>query len=618
MLRRIIGLFASYRRQIALLGVAVSVTSVLGTAAPFLTKWVFDHALFPKSGKPDIELLGILVGAMVVLTLLGGAFAIVNTYLSSVIGQGVMQDLRDRLYAHLQTMSLRFFTTTRTGEIQSRIANDIGGVQSVVTQAFSTILSDVILVTITLVAMVLLSWQLTLISVAVVVPFVYFSHRIGRIRRDIQHDAQRVMADMSVKTEETLSVSGVLLSKVFHRQRDAVESYRADSHRLAELRVRQQMVGRTFLGLAQSFFVITPAVAYLAAGFSMSSGTGRGITAGTLVAFTALQSKLFNPFREMLQLSLDIQSSMANFERIFQFLDLRQELADAPDARELRAGSVRGHVAFRGVHFRYEEASLSGAADRNGDWTLRDVELEIQPGQLAALVGPSGAGKTTLTYLLARLYDVAEGAVLLDGTDVRDIRLSSLADTVGMVTQDPHLFHTTVRQNLLYARPGATESEVEAAARAAHIHERIMELPDGYDTLVGERGYRMSGGEKQRLSIARTILKDPRILILDEATSSLDTTSERLVQSALRPLMRGRTTIAIAHRLSTIIAADVIFVLDRGRVVERGTHAELVEAGGLYASLHQQQFQGGMVEARCDDGLVLASGDVLSGSGAAA
>jgi ATP-binding cassette subfamily B protein len=475
-------------------------------------------------------------------------------------------------------------------------------VQAVVTQAFSRILADVILVVITLAAMAVLSWQLTLLTLVVVPPFVYFSHRVGQRQKGIQHAAQEVLADMSVKTEETLSVSGVLLGKVFDRQGDAVAAYRADSRRLADLRIRQQMTGRAFLGLAQSFFLITPAITYLGAGLAMSNGSGAGITAGTLVAFTVLQTKLFDPVREILQISIDIQASMALFERIFHFLDLHQDVVEAPDARVLDPAVTRGHIAFRDVSFDYEAAVGEVKAPSSRRWTLENVDIEVQPGQLAALVGPSGAGKTTLTYLLSRLYDVVDGAVLIDGIDVRDIQLASLAENIGMVTQDPYLFHTTVGQNLLYARPDASPAEVEAAARAAFIHDRIMELPEGYDTMVGERGYRMSGGEKQRLAIARTILKDPRILILDEATSALDTISERLVQNALRPLTRGRTTIAIAHRLSTIVAADVIFVVDRGRVVERGTHPELLAAGGHYARLHAQQFRPNAIAGRDGDG----------------
>jgi ATP-binding cassette subfamily B protein len=433
---------------------------------------------------------------------------------------------------------------------------------------------------------------------------------------------------MSVITEETLSVSGVLHAKVFDRQRDAVQRYRTSSRRLAELKVRQQMVGRTFLGLTQTFFMLTPAAVYVVAGLTLAnhSGAGAPVTAGTIVAFTALQARLFYPVQEMLQISMDVQSSLALFERVFEYLDLPQDLVEAPDAVALDKRRSHGAIRLNRVYFHYDErgpaaadlapADNGAASPVDGSpprlWTLEDINLEIAPGQLAAIVGPSGAGKTTISYLIPRLYDVLGGSIEIDGTDVRKIKLTSLAEMIGMVTQETYLFHTTVRENLLYARPDAEPDEVEAAARAAFIHDRIMELPEGYDTLVGERGFRLSGGEKQRLAIARVILKDPRILILDEATSSLDTANERLVQGALRPLLGSRTTIAIAHRLSTIVSADVIFVLDRGRVVERGTHADLATRGGLYSELYEHQFKGGLVEARCEDGLVLASGDVLT------
>jgi ATP-binding cassette subfamily B protein len=484
-------------------------------------------------------------------------------------------------------------------------------VQSVVTNTASSVLASVVTVLSTVIAMVALSWQLTLLSLGIVPVFVYLTWRVGRVRRRISTSTQESLAELSAMTEETLSVSGVLLAKVFDRQRDAVDRYREENRRLAALQVRQQMVGRSLFALVQTFFSVAPALIYLVAGQSH-------LSSGTIVAFTTLQTRLLFPIGSLLQTSVEVQSSLALFERIFQYLDLPHDIVDTDEARRLEVGAVRGSVAFRDVFFRYDELEVE--LDGNGaapppparEWTLDDVNLEVEPGQLAALVGPSGAGKTTISYLVPRLYDVTRGRVEIDNLDVREIRLASLAEIVGMVTQETYLFHATVRENLLYARPDATQEEVEAAARAAAIHQRIVELEDGYDTLVGERGYRMSGGEKQRLAIARVILKDPRILILDEATSALDTTSERLVQSALEPLMKDRTTIAIAHRLSTILAADVIFVLDRGRIVERGTHQELVAAGGLYADLYRQQFGGGVLEARCEDGVVLTSGQVLS------
>jgi ATP-binding cassette subfamily B protein len=612
LLRRVAGLFRPYRRRVALVTGAILISSGLGVVNPLLTKVVFDRALFPHgSHHPNLRLLVVLVVLMLGAGALASTIGVVQTYLASVIGQRVMQDLRNRLYEHLQAMSLRFFTSTRTGEIQSRLQNDVAGIQTVVTDTASSILSNVVIVVSSLVAMSVLSWQLTLLSLVVVPGFVYLTYRVGRIRRQLRKETQESLAEMSALTEETLSVSGVLLTKVFARTGDAIARYRRENQRLADLQVRQQMVGRTFFAIVGTFFSFAPALTYLVAGLAIVHASGTSITSGTVVAFTALQTRLFFPVGQMLQVSTEIQSSLALFERIFQYLDLPHEIVDRPGVRQLAKDEIRGHVSFRDVSFHYESAPLNGDADAPRRWALEHVDLEVEPGQLAALVGASGAGKTTITYLIPRLYEATDGVVAIDGIDVKDIALSSLAEAVGMVTQETYLFHASVRENLLYAKPDATDAEIERAARAALIHDRILELDEGYDTRVGERGYRMSGGEKQRLAIARVLLKDPRILVLDEATSALDTTSERLVQRAREPLMAGRTTIAIAHRLSTIVSADVIFVVDRGRIVERGSHEDLLAKRGAYAALYEQQFAGGLVEARCENGVVLRGGELL-------
>jgi ATP-binding cassette, subfamily B, bacterial len=618
--RRVAGTFRPYRRRVALVAGLILVTSGLGVINPLLIKVVFDRALFTPEGVRLGLLIG-LVSLMFAIPVVTGLLGVWQTYLSNVVGQRVMQDFRNKLYAHLQRMPLRFFTGTRTGEIQSRLSNDVGGIQSVVTDTAAGVLSNVVIVISTVVAMLILSWQLTVLSLGILPFFFWLTRRVGKARQQVAASTQRSLADLSAITEETLSVSGILLSKAFGRQDYETQRFRKENERLAGLQIRQQMIGRSFFATIQIFFSVTPALVYLVAGFVLADGGPSGITAGTIVAFTTLQSRLFFPVGQMLQVSVEVQSAMALFERIFEYLDMPHEITDRPGARTLRPEEVGGQVRFRDVRFRYEtrpdeEVPVSPPDAGDGErqrrvWTLEDVDIDVQPGQLAALVGPSGAGKTTMTYLIPRFYDVQRGAVEIDGVDVRQIKLASLGQIIGMVTQETYLFHTTVRENLLYGKPGASDEELEAAARAAFIHDRLMELPDGLDTVVGERGYKMSGGEKQRLAIARVILKDPRVLILDEATSSLDTTSERLVQEALRPLMEGRTTIAIAHRLSTILAADVIFVLDRGRVVERGTHSQLLERGGLYAHLYLQQFKGGQVEAETADGVVMTSGEVI-------
>jgi ATP-binding cassette subfamily B protein len=627
--RRVIATFRPYRGKVALVGLAIVVTSGLGVVNPLLIKRIFDHSLFGNppgqcdgGSCPNLHTLYWSVALMVAIPIVSGIIGIGQTYLANLVGLRVMQDFRNALYRHLQFMPLRFFTQTRTGEIQSRLANDVGGVQSVVTDTASSILSNVVVISSTVIAMLVLSWQLTVLSLFMLPFFMWLTYKVGKARQKVATVTQQSLADLTSITEETLSVSGILLSKAFGRQRHEIDRFGGENERLTGLQIRQTMIGRSFFAVVGTVFSITPALVYLVAGWVLSgSATTTVITAGTIVAFTTLQSRLFFPIGSMLQVSSDIQTSMALFDRIFEYLDMDHEIADAPDAIPLLPEQVRGRVQFSDVWFRYEkppEGTLPVSPSDLGDgqrarreWTLEGVTFDIEPGQLAALVGPSGAGKTTMTYLVPRFYDVQEGAVLIDGVDVRKLKLESLGDLIGIVTQETYLFHTTVRRNLLYGKPDATQDELVASAKAAFIHERIMELPEGYDTVVGERGYKLSGGEKQRLAIARVVLKDPRILILDEATSSLDTTSERLVQEALRPLMRGRTTVAIAHRLSTILSADVIFVVDRGKVVERGTHRELIERGGIYARLYEQQFRGGLVEAECEDGVVLSTGEVV-------
>jgi ATP-binding cassette subfamily B protein len=602
LVRQTAGLFKEHRLGVATIAFLVIITAGAGVVNPVLIAVVFDVALFPThivNGHSvllpvNLTLLEILVAVMVAITIVTGAIGVLQTYVTNRVGQRVMEELRNRLYEHLQGMSLRFFTGTRTGEIQSRLTNDVGGIQSVVTDTATSLLSNIVTLLSTLIAMLILSWQLTVLSLAITPLFVFYTYRAGKVRRQITMQAQDSKAEISAITEETLSVSGMLLAKVFGRGSDEVVRFRKENHRLANLAIRQEMIGRALFAVIGAFFSSAPALVYLIAGFVIAGSHGpvAPIQYGTIVAFTTLQSRLFFPIGSMLSVSIEIQASLALFERIFDYLKMPHDIVDSPDARVVPASDIKGDV--------------------------QDVSLEVKPGQLAAIVGPSGAGKTTISYLIPRLYDVTKGAVLLDGLDVRDYTIASLAAAISMVTQETYLFHASVRRNLTYAKPDATQEELEAAAKAAFIHDRIMALDEGYDTLVGERGYRMSGGEKQRLAIARVVLKAPRVLILDEATSALDTTSERLVQAALEPLLSGRTTIAIAHRLSTILAADVIFVIDRGRLLEQGTHAELLRRGGAYAQVYEQQFQGGRVEAVCEDGMVLASGEVVAATPAPA
>ena len=596
--RRVVPLFRPYRAQVAMVVGLIVLTSTIGIVNPLLIQAVFNKALFVPGG-PKLDLLYILVAIMAAVPIVNGAIGILQTYETTKVGQQVMRDLRDRLYSHLQTLSLAFFTGTKTGEIQSRLANDVGGVQSVVTTTASSILANVVTFVSSIVAMIIISWQLTIVAVITVPAFFWLTKMVGERRRQVSTSTQESLAAMSAISEETLSVSGVLLAKVFGSQLRDVTRYRDENQRLADLELRQQMIGQGFYAVVQSFLSITPAAIYLIAGLLLAHGTA--ISAGTIVAFTTLQTRLYFPIGQLLQVSVELRSSLALFDRIFEYLDVMPDIVDAPDATDLPVTAVGGRVALADVYFRYPGVE---------DDALKGVSFAAEPGHLVALVGPSGAGKTTISYLIPRLYDVTGGSIEIDGIDVRRIREASLAAAIGFVTQESYLFHDTILANLRYGRPTATLEEIEEAARAAYIHDRIMEFPDGYDTLVGERGYRLSGGEKQRLAIARVLLHDPRILILDEATSALDTASEREVQKALDALMGSRTTIAIAHRLSTIVNADIINVIDGGRVVESGPHRDLLRQGGLYASLYNEQFEGGQVQWCCDGGDVMADGTV--------
>jgi ATP-binding cassette subfamily B protein len=599
-LRRIAGFFKPYRGRLAFIAVLILLTVSIGVINPILLKLAIDNL----AGPQDLELLFLQCGLMIVLPIVTGVIGVWQSYLSNVVGQRVMNDLRLALYRHLQWMPLRFFTETRTGEIQSRIANDVGGVQTVVTDTASSLLSNFATVATTILAMWILDWRLTVLSLGLLPVFAYITYRVGKVRREVSTLTQRSMAEMSAITEESLSVSGILLSKTFGQQEASIERFRAESQRLGDLQVRGQMIGRWFFALIGTFFAIMPAFVYLLAGILIIGGD-LSVSIGTIVAFTTLQSRLFFPLGQLLNVQVEIQGALALFDRIFEYLEMPHEITDAPDAVELVPSRLRGEVRFTDVSFRYPvaegqveatgemvsaEAEGRAVPSRVMPFALTDISFTAAPGQLVALVGPSGAGKTTSTYLIPRLYDVDVGSVSIDGIDVRRATLTSLGRVLGFVTQETYLFHDTVLANLRYAKPDATMDEIETAARAAAIHDRVVELPDGYDTVVGERGYKLSGGEKQRVAIARVLLKDPRILILDEATSALDTVSERLIQSALAALMEGRTTIAIAHRLSTILRADQILVMQRGRIVERGTHAELIRQEGLYAKLYAEQF----------------------------
>ncbi|MEX8032117.1 ABC transporter ATP-binding protein [Microbacterium sp. 20-116] len=590
--RRVVDLFRPYRGRIAFTALLVVVGAAVAVIPPLLVQRIFDDALFPVDGSsPDLQLLAVLVSVMIGLFLVSAALNVGQTWLTATVGNRVTGDLRTRLFDHLQNMELGFFTRTKTGVIQSRLQNDVGGVSGVLTNTVTSILGNAVTVIASLVAMILIDWRLTLIAVALMPFLLFVQRRVGQVRARIAGETQESLSELSAITQETLSVSGILLSKSFNRQRTESARFDAENDNQVRLQVRRAMSGQGFFAVVQVIMSSVPAVIYLVAGYLIGGGAG-AITAGTIVAFTTVQARLLMPLMGLMRVALDVQTSSALFARIFEYLDLRPAIVDVPDALPVSAapGPV-GRIEFRDVEFRYPDASVQARP------TLDGVSFTVEPGQHVAFVGPSGAGKTTILYLTPRMYEATGGAVMFSGADVRTLERASIIDEIGIVSQETYLFHASVRENLRYARPDATDDEIEAACRAANIHHVIASFEAGYDTIVGERGYRLSGGEKQRIAIARVLLKDPPVLLLDEATSALDTVSERIVQEALETASRGRTTLSIAHRLSTVISADRIHVVDAGRIVESGTHSELLAAGGLYSSLAAEQLAASFVLA---------------------
>jgi ATP-binding cassette subfamily B protein len=600
LLRRVWSYAKPYLTPMVLMLLAIVVTTVIELVPPLLYRDLFDNVL-PNKDFGRLTVLGLL---MLAVPIFNNVVGVGERFLSARIGEGIIFDLRQGMYEHLQRMGLRFFTHTKSGVIVSRFEDDVVGAQSTITSTIPSILTNGVTLIGTLAVMFAIEWRLTLMAIAVVPLFLLPARRVGRVLREIRRKAMNFNADMASIVSETLSISGALLAKTFGRQRQERERYRTANQNVRDIGLRRALIGRFFSMWLEMAGTVGMVLIFWGGGYFVLTGA---ISPGSIVAFVAYIFSLYGPISALSNVQVEFATSMVSFERVFEFIDMPIEIQDKADAIELK--EVKGRIQFENVSFSYLSGDERPAIkppvsnDENGKQevapavtpsrrdALKEVNFEIRPGQLAALVGPSGAGKTTITYLLPRLYDPTEGRVLLDGHDLRDLKQEWLAQQIGVVMQESYLFHDTVRANLLYAKPAATQTELEAAAKAANIHDMIAGLPNGYDTIVGERGYRLSGGEKQRLSIARAILKDPRILILDEATSHLDSQSEALIQTALEPLMHGRTSLVIAHRLSTILAADVILVMEEGRLVEQGTHAELLAASGLYANLYETQFR---------------------------
>lgn len=576
MIRRIVGLFAPHKKMVVMTSFAVLVGVLLGILPPYLIMVIIDTGI----AKKDLNVIGIYSVYMLLAVLGGAGMTLVYGYWGVIVGQRIMCDLRQKLFDHLQGMSLRFFTSTRTGEIQTRLISDVQGVQTVVSSTLVDQLSNIAIVISTLIAMCLMDWRLTLLSIALVPAFMVIGKAVGDYARDVREGTQEQTGELNAMMQETLSVSGILLTKAVGQQGLLSSRFAVENEKLAKWQIKAMVVQYMFFGMIRLITQLAPALVYWLAGWLLIQRGDTSITVGMLVAFTGLQIRLFFPMTGLFGAQVEIMSSMALFERIFEYLDYPRDIADAPNAKPLTE-EVKGKVEFRHVSFKYE-AEL----ERN---TLTDVSFVAKPGQLIALVGPSGAGKTTLTYLIPRLYDADFGEVLIDGENIKSIKLADIGRLVGAVTQETYLMHTTVAENLRIAKPEATQEELEEACKLAAIHDHVAGLEHGYETVVGERGYKLSGGEKQRLAIARAILKNPKILILDEATSALDTRSERLIQESMSRLMVGRTTFAIAHRLSTILHADQILVLEQGKIVERGRHAELLALNGLYSKLYNEQ-----------------------------